>query len=431
MPQTIGVKLGKYTESDNSNRELEKEVVSFLATVSKVLKTEEDFLELKKDEDTVLIHNDNKNFADKDARFYGAILFSAEDTQQNIYYAYPIDKNNFTFPIVGETIIIIRVNNNEHFYLPYTITQYPNYRADYKVKKSSSEKSLEQSNKKSSSQSYETTRQTGTPNTSSDSKKDKKEDYKIQEKIKFLKPKDGDTILQGRVGNTIRFSEFFLTEDDKTSSPSIFIRNKQNPELDDKKIGELIEEDINKDGTSIYLTSGKVKVPFKETIKKTKIGFKEYPASDKLKGDQLWVNSDRIVLSAKASEFIIFGKGNTGVITDGNYSIDAEKQIYLHNKQNITLHSEGANQIFLNSDNGKIFLGKNSGEGDAGASVQKMVLGGELVKILEDLIDAITKQFYLTPSGPTKVGPENIAQFNSVKSKLKTILSAKNFLSKN
>ena len=60
-----------------------------------------------------------------------------------------------------------------------------------------------------------------------------------------------------------------------------------------------------------------------------------------------------------------------------------------------------------------------------------MVLGGELVKILEDLIDAITKQFYLTPSGPTKVGPENIAQFNSVKSKLKTILSAKNFLSKN
>ena len=200
---------------------------------------------------------------------------------------------------------------------------------------------------------------------------------------------------------------------------------------DSKKIGELIEEDINKDGTSIYLTSNKVKVPFTEQVKKTKIAFKEYPNSKDLTGDQLFVNSDRIVLSAKAKEFIIFGKGNTGVITDGNYSVDAEKEIYFHNKKNITIHSEGSNQIFLNSDNGKIYLGKNSGEGDAGAAVQKMVLGGELVKILQELIDAITKQVYLTPAGPSGTGPTNVAQFNSIKSKLKTILAAKNFLSKN
>ena len=111
----------------------------------------------------------------------------------------------------------------------------------------------------------------------------------------------------------------------------------------------------------------------KETIKKEKKGFKEYPTSDKLKGDQLFVNSDRIILSAKASEFIIFGKGNTGVITDGQYSVDAAKDIYLHTDNNVTIHSKGANQIFLNSENGKIYLGKNSGEGDAGAAVQTTV----------------------------------------------------------
>ena len=60
-----------------------------------------------------------------------------------------------------------------------------------------------------------------------------------------------------------------------------------------------------------------------------------------------------------------------------------------------------------------------------------MVLGGELVKILEDLIDAITKQMYLTPAGPSATGPTNVAAFNQIKSKLKTILAAKNFLSKN
>ena len=81
-------------------------------------------------------------------------------------------------------------------------------------------------------------------------------------------------------------------------------------------------------------------------------------------------------------------------------------------------------------ENGKIFLGKDKGAGDAGADVQKMVLGGELVKIMEELIDAITKQVYLTPAGPSSPGPTNAAAFNAIKSKLKTIQSAKNFLSK-
>jgi hypothetical protein len=38
---------------------------------------------------------------------------------------------------------------------------------------------------------------------------------------------------------------------------------------------------------------------------------------------------------------------------------------------------------------------------------------------------------YLTPAGPSATGPTNIAQFNSIKSKLQTILSANNYLSKN
>ena len=85
----------------------------------------------------------------------------------------------------------------------------------------------------------------------------------------------------------------------------------------------------------------------------------------------------------------------------------------------------------MNSDSsGKIFLGKNKGIGDAGADVQKMVLGGELVSILSELVDAITQQVFLTPSGPTAVGPNNAPKFNSIKNKLKTILSARNYLSK-
>ena len=399
------------------------EIKSFLAIVNNVYPTNSKLLP-KDNEDTVAVYNDNKDFFEEDARLYGAITYEFEDSFEVDDYAFPFDKNNFTFPIKGETVVILKMFN-QTFWLPYTNTPYSNYRRD-EITYIATRPVDTQGNDTSGKSLSNTTKTGGTTSTP------KKDDigYKINEKIKFLKPKQGDTILSGRVGNTIRFSELFLSEDDKTSSPSIFIRNKQNPELDSKKIGELIDEDINKDGTSIYITSNKVKIPFKETIKKQKVGFTDYPNSKDFTGDQLFVNSDRIVLSAKAKEFIIFGKGNTGVITDGKYSIDAEKEVYVNSNKNITIHSAGSNQIFLNSENGKVYIGKNSGEGDAGASVQKMVLGGDLVKILQDLIGAITEQFFLTPSGPSKVGPENIADFQAIKSRLKDILSSTNYLSK-
>lgn len=399
------------------------EIKSFLAIVNNVYPTNSKLLATD-NEDTIAVYNDNKDFFEEDARLYGAITYEFEDSFQVDDYAFPFDKNNFTFPIKGETVVILKMFN-QTFWLPYTNTPYSNYRRDEVTYIAT--RPVDTEGNDSSAQSYSNTTKTG--GTTSTQKKDDI-GYKINEKIKFLKPKQGDTILSGRVGNTIRFSELFLSEDDKTSSPSIFIRNKQNPELDSKKIGELIDEDINKDGTSIYITSNKVKIPFKETIKKQKVGFTDYPNSKDFTGDQLFVNSDRIVLSAKAKEFIIFGKGNTGVITDGKYSIDAEKEVYVNSNKNITIHSAGSNQIFLNSENGKVYIGKNSGEGDAGASVQKMVLGGDLVKILQDLIGAITEQFFLTPSGPSKVGPENIADFEAIKSRLKDILSSTNYLSK-
>jgi len=401
----------------------------FLATVKKVFIKTADFLELKTKTDYIKIYNDNKNFDTKDVRFLGAIEFLRPNSKKLENYAFPFDKNNITYPIVGETVLVIK-NSDEYFWLPYTITQYPNYREDYKTAEGAKERELPITKTGSKQNNYSETNQTGTPNASPSTVEAAKKEYKINEKIKFLKPKTGDTILQGRVGNTIRFSEFFLTPDDKKSMPGIFIRNKQNPELDSKKIGTLIEEDINKDGSSLYFVSDKIKVPFTETIKKDKVGFKQYPKT--LDGDQVFLNSDRVLLSAKANEFVIYGKKSTGIITDGQFSVDAKDEIYMHNEKNITIHSKGSNQIFLNSDSGgKIFLGKDGSTGDDGAAVQNMVLAGELKKILEDLIDAINLQVYLTPCGPSAVGPTNAGTFSGIKSRLKVFYSARNFLAKN
>lgn len=408
------------------------EIQSFLATVES---TYIDLPEEKKidlDDSLLPFYNDNKNYVDSKSNieFLGSIKFKSTKVNLNTeQIAFPFDKNNITYPIIGETVLILKIQDI-FYWLPYSISLYPNYRENASISILNTNRESVEINRTNKNSDYKSAKD-GAPNTQPVRRDSQKSSYAKKEKIKFLKPFDGDTIISGRVGNTIRFSEFFLSEDGKTSSPGIFIRNKQNPELDSKPIGTLIEEDINKDGTSIYITSNKTKIPFQETIKKQKIAFTDFPNSSELTGDQLFINSDRILLSSKAYEFIIFGKGNTGVITDSRFTIDALKEIYFHSEKDITVHSKGSNNIFFNSENGKIYLGKNRGEGDAGADVQKMVLGGELVKILTDLIDTITKQQYLTPAGPSATGPTNIAQFNAIKSRLKTILSAKNYLSKN
>ena len=395
---------------------------SFLATVGEVYPTNTDFL--KKETDKIPVYNGNDKFSDKDARMYGAITYIHETGVKNDY-AFPFDKNNFTFPIKGETVVIFKIAN-QTFWMPYTNTPYSNYRRDYITYSANEETDVVEVGGSKSASGYRADTNAG-GTTSNQNKKKKDIKYNINEKIKFVKPKEGDTIISGRVGNTIRLSELFLSSDGK-SYPGIFIRNKQNPELDAKPIGEMIDEDINKDGTSVYFVSGKTKVPFKETISKNKIAFKEYPSD--FSGDQLFVNSDRIILSAKAKEFIIFGKGNTGVITDGNYSIDSGKNVYINSDNNITIHANGSNQIFLDSENGKIYLGKNQGAGADGAEVQKMVLGGELVAILKELIQAINSQIFATPVGPTMMGPANRASFIAIQGKLNRLLSSTNFLSK-
>ena len=411
---------------------------SFLATVNEVYPTNKEFE--KREKGGIKIYNKNQDFADDDSRKYGAITYVYQNPINTPGIAFPFDKNNFTFPIKGETVIIIKIED-EDYYLPYSNVPYPNYRESSKTSVGS-DRTINRNigDNKTAADARNTKDTGGTDAPPADTKeKENRGGYKVNEKIKFLQPRDGDTIISGRAGNTIRFSEFFLTEDETigtngnpkggTSSPSIFIRNKQNPTLDNEKIGTLVEESIDLDGTSVYITSGKVKIPFKETIKKQKVAFTGYPNSKDLKGNQFFVNSDRIVLSAKASEFIIFGKTNTGIITDGRFTVDANRDIYAHSNRNIILHTN--KNIVLNSDAaGAVYVGKSGKVGGAGAEVQNMVLAGELIQLMNELIDELCAMVFATPVGPTSAGSHNVMVFKMIKAKLSKIQSSRNFLSK-
>ena len=90
-------------------------------------------------------------------------------------------------------------------------------------------------------------------------------------KIRPLRPYEGDIMLQGRYGQSIRFG---ATTDPTVSAPNnwsstgkvgnpiTIIRNGQKEELD-KEGYELIEEDINNDNSSIYLCSDQQITTFK------------------------------------------------------------------------------------------------------------------------------------------------------------------------
>ena len=233
---------------------------------------------------------------------------------------------------------------------------------------------------------------------------------------------EGDSIIESRFGQSIRFSAY--NNDRNEFSPSIIIRNSENSNSRQNLITVTTIEDINKDGSTIAITSDKYQSQFLPGTVDSKgnsdfntnpTSFKNYP--EKLIGDQIIMNSGRIILSSKNAEMMFFSKKNYGFISDGALSIDNALGIEVNVGADINVTTNDRN-INLNTKNGKINLGN--------VQLEPIVKGNKLVDLLTELIDAIAKQNYLTPSGPSKIGPENLPTFNNIKSKLKTILSELN-----
>ena len=61
-----------------------------------------------------------------------------------------------------------------------------------------------------------------------------------------------------------------------------------------------------------------------------------------------------------------------------------------------------------------------------GPPKSRKVKGETLVKLLEKLIDTINVMTHPTPAGPSSI-PENVVDFNAIKTELRTILSSQNF----
>ena len=206
-------------------------------------------------------------------------------------------------------------------------------------------------------------------------------------KIRRLRKYEGDTSIESRFGQSIRFASyddnrnndtgFYIDyKGDKTLNPTnigggnpmILIRNRQrklaldnsivvHPKLPpiypisdvEKNVGGLIDEDINHDGSSIHITSGLTETKWKTTVYKSMFGHGNeeqikfngpttfrYPI---LNGDQIIINTDRLILSSRFGETFHYSKKRYSVVTDAECTIDAQDQIIITSNNKTVINS--------------------------------------------------------------------------------------------
>jgi hypothetical protein len=366
-------------------------------------------------------------FSEKDTSgLYGAVVRLYSDTttpNERLLVYKPYDPTNLEIPLIGEVVEIIESGSNKFY------KRIPNYTLNRGSARGKRTTSISiQKEKENASGEYNTVMQTGTPTTSVEQSevKTKLGEYFEYTPISRLKIYEGDKLIQSRFGQSIRFSGY--NNDDNVFSPTIIIRNRQSSELQVKE-GDVISEDVNSDGSTIVLSSGEHQIPFTATTSITPNKFSSYP--NPLKGDDhLLINSGKIILSAKTGQMVFHSKGDYGFISDGKFAIDGGLGAELDFGDDVKITTDrNSSNVSINTGSGRIFLNTNtSGKSpNTDKGNEPLVRGNTLKELLETMIDLIVEQVYKTPSGPTAIGPENRAEFNSLKRRLKEMLSTQNF----
>lgn len=236
-----------------------------------------------------------------------------------------------------------------------------------------------------------------------------------------LLPYEGDIIYEGRFGNSIRLGSTvnnakipnnWSTVGDN-GSPIFIIRNGQGRVDTDSWIPTT--EDINNDKSSIYLTSTQ-QIPLTpaSSIGNSYAKGTKPENINKFSGNQVILNSGRLVFNAK----------------DDSIILGAKKSIHL--TSNTSVNIDAAAQVAISSP--KIYLG--SAEGIEGTQLQSLVLGENLNTVLGEIATFlgtlnIAFQTATDTTGAPIASLLSIASDAEVLSKsIKNIVNGKNLLSK-
>lgn len=347
------------------------------------------------------------------------------NTNEQLSIAYPLNKNIVSLPTKNETVVIHNLGGVPHYSrMGGDLTPNVNTRENL-ISTTFVSDGVDFGDSKGKASDYQKVSDTGITRKQKSSNSSDYDGYgeyfTSDNTIHKLKLYEGDTLLESRFGQSIRLSGY--NNPDRELYPTLIIRNGENVDSKQNEVGTTTEEDINKDGSIIALSSGERLLEYTLPIKNKKESFFNYP--NELRGNQILLNSDRIILSAKTQQMIFAAKQDIGFITDGQFSIDATQGI------NITTgDSESAVDINIDTYNGNIDLHSGNGLIRLGvgldndeSNLEPAVKGETLVEILSEFMTIVAQQIFVTPAGATSPGPTNNPQINSLHSKLNSMLS--------
>ena len=286
--------------------------------------------------------------------FFRPVDSSAGDTSEEgdrvfTGKAYPANPNNYTLPLKNEIVLIIqgprrniRASNKDStaYYLSVlNILSHPHVNAYPVFDEPGTEVNI-----------------------------GKGIDYSDQ--IAPLQPFPGDTIFEGRLGQSIRFSggsseENPYTDDSNRNKPFMILSNGLTiPE--GKNAFNHIIEDINKDPASLFFTSDHT-VPLELANSKRESYNNEPKEPSAYKGNQILLNSGRLTFNAKKDDILLSSVNSVG-INSKTVNVDGEE--------------------FVCFDADKIYLGSGA-RSISSLGKQPVMKGHEVERYLQDFIDIL------------------------------------------
>lgn len=179
--------------------------------------------------------------------------------------------------------------------------------------------------------------------------------------IRSLVPYEGDYIIEGRFGNSIRLGSTVnvngnsfnpWSQDGKNGDPILILRSGQKPITNTPDFSN-ITEDINNDKSSIYLASNQ-KIPLISASENYN-SYNTPPESiSKYKGEQIILNSGRLVFNSKRDSILLSSLKSINLNSKESVNIDSPSTII--NSSTVKLGSKEASEPILLGNSTVILL---------------------------------------------------------------------------
>lgn len=227
-------------------------------------------------------------------------------------------------------------------------------------------------------------------------------------KVPNLLPFEGDQIISGRYGNSIRFTSTtkkglnIWSDKGEIGDPLLVLRvDKQTSE------NKFIVEDINNDNASIYITDGQ-SIDFQPDsfLQNSFKTIKPQKNKDFLES-QIFLTAKRVHINSKVDSILMSAKKSTHISADDSINLDAKN--------------------YMAFDSQKIYLGQN-----AKNEQEPAILGNKTIDLISDILDELLKATYASAAGPAgPMLPPSLVILTQLKTRLKLqkfILSNKTYL---